>query len=59
MNEKLAESIKCEVNLIHFYYMTYFRQVLIHMSGQSFKVVIRQGLFIKVILFFMAFSFKG
>lgn len=33
MNEKLAESIKCEVNLIHFYYMTYFQQVLIHMSG--------------------------
>lgn len=33
MNEKLGESIKCEVNLIHCYYMTYFQQVLIHMSG--------------------------
>lgn len=59
MNEKLAESIKCEVSLIHFYYMTYLQPVLIHMSSQSFKVVIRQGLFIKFILFFMAFSFKG
>lgn len=39
--------------------MTYFQQVLIHMSGESFKVVIRQGLIIKVILCFMAFSFKG
>lgn len=33
MNEKLAESIKCEVSLIHFYYMTYFQPALIHMSS--------------------------
>lgn len=59
MSEKVAESIKCEVNLIHFYYMTYFQQALIHTSNQRFKVVIRQGLFIKVILLFMAFIFKG